>query len=255
MAKPGLRLGIWLRDTARNWYSLQMNRNILLISAGGFALIFLVSGWVYGLLGFVEKVPRQNLFDEATWAERHRQNHSHAPGQAVIAVPPFTIPYADGVVVLTGGSLRIAAGMQLLVLGKTQKLFISGVNFDEGLNQQIATRLTPGLRLCCVELGRKAEDTFGNATETAEWVKRHNLKSLYVVTASYHMPRTISEFRHALPASVEIYPYPVFPAEFNADHWWDNGRSRLILIREYNKYLLSRFLSVRYFVKVNFSQN
>ncbi|MCX8506811.1 MAG: YdcF family protein [Alphaproteobacteria bacterium] len=232
-----------------------MNRNILLVSAGGIALILLGSGWMYGLLGFAEKLPRKNLFDEVTWAERAKQYYGPAQGRAVIAVPPFTIPLADGVVVLTGGSLRIAAGLRLLLSGKTQKLFISGVNFDEGLNQQIATLLTPGLRLCCVELGRKAGDTFGNATETAEWVKRHNLRSLYVVTASYHMPRTLSEFRHALPASVEIFPYPVFPAEFNADHWWDNGRSRLILIREYNKYLLSRFLSVRYFVKVNSSQN
>ena len=255
MAKPGLRVGIWLRDTWRNWYSLRKNRHVLLISAGGFALILLISGWVYGLLGFAEKMPRQNLFDEAIWAERAKQYDGHAQGQAVIAVPPFTIPVADGVVVLTGGSLRIAAGLRLLLSGKTQKLFISGVNFDEGLNQQIAAHLNPGLRLCCVELGRKAGDTFGNATETAEWVKHHDLRSLYVVTASYHMPRALSEFRNALPASVEIFPYPVFPSEFNTDQWWDNGRSRLILIREYNKYLLSRFLSVRYFVKANASQN
>ncbi|MEJ0070861.1 MAG: 1-acyl-sn-glycerol-3-phosphate acyltransferase [Pseudomonadota bacterium] len=60
---------------------------------------------------------------------------------------------------------------------------------------------------------RTADDTIGNAAETAEFVHSHAIASLRLVTASYHMPRALLELRRALP-EVRIVEHPVFPAGF-----------------------------------------
>ena len=42
--------------------------------------------------------------------------------------PPDESITTDAIVVFTGGSLRLEAGLQLLAAGKARKLFISGVH-------------------------------------------------------------------------------------------------------------------------------
>jgi len=51
-------------------------------------------------------------------------------------------------------------------------------------------------------------DTHGNAQETASWVQRHHYSSLIIVTADYHMPRSLVEFGSEMPG-VKLIPYPV----------------------------------------------
>ena len=54
---------------------------------------------------------------------------------------------------------------------------------------------------CCADLGFMAADTHGNAQETADWARAHRYKSLIVVTANYHMPRSLTRIlRRACPA-------------------------------------------------------
>ncbi len=62
--------------------------------------------------------------------------------------------------------------------------------------------------------------------------------SLRLVTASYHMPRSLLEFRRAMP-DIEILPYPVFPVRFKQDQWWLWPGTLTLLVTEYDKYLLS----------------
>ena len=53
---------------------------------------------------------------------------------------------------------------------------------------------------CCVDLGYQALDTAGNARETRDWAREHNItRSLIVVTSNYHMPRALAELSAALP--------------------------------------------------------
>ncbi|MDI9348944.1 MAG: YdcF family protein [Candidatus Symbiobacter sp.] len=229
------------------WFSRKIGLGVLACAV----TLLLVGLWLDGLTNFAKRVPQQNQYDLAPSASTAPPYNAQNAGPARGVAPP---PRADGIVVLTGGSLRTQAGLQLLLAGRAQRLFISGVNFDEGLNQQIAAYLPPRLRLCCVELGRKAGDTPGNASETAEWVSRYRVRTLYVVTASYHMPRALLEFYQAMPHGVVLLPYPVFPAEFSPVHWWGNDRSRGLLIREYNKYLLAWFLSLRTHLKNYFAR-
>ena len=147
----------------------------------------------------------------------------------------------DAIVVLTGGSQRLNSGIALLRDGKGQKLFVSGVNHHVHLEELLRSS---GDRLeaaqewasCCVVLGYQAVDTIGNASETAQWMQQQGFHSLRLVTAWYHMRRSLLEFDRAMPG-IEIIPYPVFPDELNQEHWWMSPGAMLLLAGEYGKYL------------------
>jgi uncharacterized SAM-binding protein YcdF (DUF218 family) len=143
----------------------------------------------------------------------------------------------DAIVVLTGGSLRVEGGLRLLAEGKAKKLFISGVYRGVDVTELLhVSRQSPDSVACCVVLGHAADNTLGNARETAQWIESEGYHSLRLVTASYHMPRSLIEFRHAMP-NVRIVPHAVFPTQFKRDDWWQwPGTAQLILI-EYLKYL------------------
>jgi len=145
----------------------------------------------------------------------------------------------DAIVVLTGGSQRIQSGLQLLAMGRAKKLFVSGVY--HGTDVSALLRLssqTPNSLQCCIVLGYEADNTQGNAAETAQWIHREGFHTLRLVTAAFHMPRSLLEFRRAMP-DIQIVANPVFPELIKQDHWWAwPGTSGLILL-EYHKYLLA----------------
>ncbi|MDA0664459.1 MAG: YdcF family protein [Proteobacteria bacterium] len=158
--------------------------------------------------------------------------------QSIPRAKPMARPKTDGVAVLTGGSLRLEAGLALLAEGLAQKLFVSGVHRGVDVAELLRiSRHSPEALDCCIVLDYAAGDTRGNARETAEWMARENFRSLRLVTASYHMPRSMLEFRSAM-AGVTILPYPVFPAHVRLDDWWRWPGTALLLFGEYNKFLL-----------------
>lgn len=146
---------------------------------------------------------------------------------------------ADGIVALTGGEARIPEAVKLLAKGKGQRLLISGVN--PATTRKELAGLTPNsqhLFRCCIDVGRLARDTIGNADETGTWVRERRFKSLIVVTASYHMPRSIAELRRTLP-DVELIPYPVQPRNVHVDAWWAYPGTLQLLLSEYVKFMPS----------------
>lgn len=143
----------------------------------------------------------------------------------------------DAIVVLTGGSLRLQRGIDLLREGKGQKLFVSGVNQQVDLEDLLGS--SGSVRdwvLCCIVIGHKADNTFGNAQETARWIRNQGFRSLRLVTAWYHMPRSLLEFDRALP-EIEIVAHPVFPDQVIRKHWWAQRGTASLLVTEYVKYL------------------
>jgi uncharacterized SAM-binding protein YcdF (DUF218 family) len=143
----------------------------------------------------------------------------------------------DAIVVLTGGSDRLSSGLALLEAGKARKLFISGVHkgvdLPELLRQARPQQAEPP---CCIVLGHAADDTAGNAAETAAWMGAERFTSLRLVTAAYHMRRSILEFRRAMPKTV-IVAHPVFPDAFKREQWWRWPGTAHLLATEYTKYL------------------
>lgn len=175
----------------------------------------LVSAWVVGLFAFANSIPRK--------PQRSREK-------------------TDAIVVLTGGSLRLEKGLSLLSQKMGKKLFVSGVHRGVDVQQLIdRSRRSPEMIDCCIVLGYTADHTAGNATETAAWMRKEGYKSLRLVTASYHMPRSLIEFHYAMP-HIRIIPHPVFPANVKVDEWWRWPGTAVLIVSEYNKYLVAATL-------------
>ena len=152
----------------------------------------------------------------------------------------------DAVVVLTGGSGRLAAGLTLLAEERAQKLFVSGVYQGVEVTELLAlSRRDRGELECCIILGYSAGDTVGNAQETADWMRAEGYRSLRLVTSDYHMARSLVEFRGRLPG-VEIVPHPVSSARVHLEEWWQWPGTAILLATEYNKFLVSLLRSLVY---------
>jgi uncharacterized SAM-binding protein YcdF (DUF218 family) len=142
----------------------------------------------------------------------------------------------DAIVVLTGGSERLDAGLALLAEGKARKLFVSGVYRGVDVGELLRTAHNAPANLeCCIVLGYAADSTLGNAAETAQWMDAEHYHSLRIVTAAYHMPRSLLEFRRAMPRA-RLIAHPVFPERVKSD-WWLWPGSAYLVLGEYHKYL------------------
>lgn len=145
----------------------------------------------------------------------------------------------DAIIVLTGGSMRMEEGLKLLSEKMGKKLFVSGVHRGVEVKQLIdRSRRSPEVIDCCIVLGYAADHTAGNAEETADWMRRQGYRSLRLVTASYHMPRSLAEFRAEMPET-RLIPHPVFPEHVKLDEWWRWPGTAVLIVSEYNKFLVA----------------
>lgn len=183
--------------------------------------LFFCGLWLPGFLWFYQLIPVEGDF------------------------PDYDAP-TDAVVVLTGGMGRVEQGVELLKQGRAKLLLVSGVDKDVKPAELVAEYgidtahpvLADGVSRMVLDYGPR--NTVGNARETAEWMRKNRLRSLRLVTSSYHMPRSLMEFRHAMPDTI-ILPAPVFPEWGAIDKvvLLPRGSLRLILL-EYHKYMLRR---------------
>ena len=185
------------------------------------ASVFLAGLWAIGLIRFVGDIPAE-VADRASKTQ--------------------------AIVVLTGGSGRVNEGLKLLDQDLAARLFVSGVyrGLDVRKLLQLARR-SPGELEARIGIGN-AVDTIENASETAAWAQRHKVTSLRLVTGAYHMPRSLLEFRHAMPGTT-IIPNPVYPDHVKLDEWWAWPGTTALFISEYNKFLMAwvRHRSQRFF--------
>ena len=154
------------------------------------------------------------------------------------ARPPAEV-HADAIVALTGGSNRIEDAAKLLASGSAERMLISGVNQNttrEALAEVYG--VLDELFSCCIDIGYEARDTKGNADEAANWVRERGFRSVIVVTAAYHRPRTLMELRRVLPEA-DLIPYPV-ESGVNLAAWPRNKAVLKLLAVEYGKYLLAQ---------------
>ena len=177
----------------------------------GLAAGFVVVLWIIGLIRFADMVP--------------------------VAVVDATTR-TDAVIVLTGGSRRLGEGLELLSRGLAEKLFVSGVYQGVEVRELLKVmKRRPGGLESLIGIGN-ATNTAGNAIETTVWMKKNEYRSLRLVTAAYHMPRSLLEFGQAMPG-VTLIPHPVFPENVKQDRWWAWPGTASLMIGEYDKYLLA----------------
>jgi len=172
--------------------------------------------WLYGFLQFVHAI--ESLREPALTPD---------------------LQNADAIVVLTGGSERVTTGIELLESGRGKKLFISGVHKGLTLDGVLGAQpVAADLRACCIVLGHQAGSTIGNALETQLWMTAENYHSLRLVTANYHMPRSLLLF-HATMPNIEIIPHPVTPDSVKLFQWWLHPGTITLLATEYNKFMFA----------------
>ncbi|HET6620491.1 MAG TPA: YdcF family protein [Dongiaceae bacterium] len=147
----------------------------------------------------------------------------------------------DAIVVLTGGDVRLAEGFALLDRGLAKKMLISGV--ADGVKMPALLQTLNGgpqpsqaVLECCVTLGYDARSTEGNARESLRWLSGNGFTTIRLVTANYHMNRSLLEFRRVMPA-IEIVPNPVFPRQMQDPYWFTRPNTIYLLFNEYHKYL------------------
>jgi len=186
--------------------------SLLFSRATAFVLGLAIGLYLVGFIWFAEAIPR------------HAADRSEA---------------TDAIVVLTGGPLRLKEGFSLLLENRAKKMLVSGVARGVELPELLRVAGAPPLSVaCCVELGYVADNTASNADEARAWMTKEGFTSLRLVTANYHMPRSLLEFRRAMPAA-RIVPNPVFPESFKREDWWAWRGTFTLIGVEYNKYLLT----------------
>ena len=177
-------------------------------------LTLLALGWLGGFIWFVASLPGQ-------------------------ALPPLS--GADAVVVLTGaGGDRLPTAMALVNQGVGRRLLISGVNPD--VSRDAIANLWPGAQTgfeCCVDLGKRAETTNGNALEAAAWISTHQFSDILLVTSDYHVRRAMLEMRAARPDATFI-AHPVASVFLDAQGRPVSLEAWRVLAIEYTKYLAVR---------------
>lgn len=151
------------------------------------------------------------------------------------------IPETDALVILTGAPGRITEGMRLLHHKKGKALFISGVSPKVARKDLLSLqKISPSLAHEQVILGHQASNTHENALEVTHWIDSYSkthpttpIKSIYVITSFYHLPRCLLELKAVLK-DVTIVPYGVGP---NESVWY-------LLIRDsyYRKRILQEYL-------------
>ena len=183
-------------------------------------LLGILTLWLIGLLAFIAVIPGQA---------------SKIDGESK----------TDAIIVLTGGGDRLAEGFRLLDRGLAKRLLVSGVangvtlpQLIDRLGDQRNTVPSAGELACCVTLGYEAVSTVGNADESAVWLRDNGAKSVRLVTANYHMLRSLLEFHRKVP-DIAVVPNPVFPGEVRDPRWFVKPRTLLLLVNEYHKYLVA----------------
>lgn len=145
-------------------------------------------------------------------------------------------PHASAIVALTGGADRIEAALGLLESGHGKRLLISGVSVLTTIDDLKRRWPQHEARfVCCVDLDYQARNTFENALEGARWAADRGLGSLIIVTASYHLPRSMLEFESVLPGAT-LHGFAVVPEALRRDEWWRDPQILRVLVVEYLKY-------------------
>lgn len=150
---------------------------------------------------------------------------------ALLPKPFVGIPPVDGLVVFTGGSNRVASGLNVLREGFAGEVLISGVHPDVKMDELPGAGLLDETDKQRVTLDYVADTTHRNVDQTLAWAKARNLKRIGVVTSTYHTLR--SRLLFALRGDdVDVWMLPVQPADTGVRFLW----------REYNKLLVAPLL-------------
>ena len=147
---------------------------------------------------------------------------------------------ADGIVVLTGGALRISDALDLLAAGRGQRLLITRVN--PATRAAEISRLMPEHRRCSTAasisiIPRSTPSAMRSRPDAGR--RARGFQSLIVVTSNFHMPRAMAELDHQLPG-VALVPSRWCPTRCGSRRGGTSAATARLLFSEYLKYIVAR---------------
>ncbi len=149
----------------------------------------------------------------------------------------------DAIIVWTGDYARIKTAFLLHERNENTLLFISGAYDGASLEEiRIASGYDKPPKEKLIHIGRQARDTIGNAQETADFVREHNIGKIYLITSNYHIPRSLYLLKKQNIPNLQVFPIPVFHSYFTIENWWKNRDSLEMIISEYSKFFASRLM-------------
>lgn len=151
----------------------------------------------------------------------------------------------DAIVVISGGGLeRPEKGIALWKAGFAPLIIFSGAAREgEVSNAEAMGALAEiqGVPKTQIILEEAARDTFENARNVAQIVRARNLKSVLLVSSSYHQRRALILFKRALGKDTTVVSVSAQPSWYQKDTWWQDTRSQEILKSELTKIALLFF--------------
>ena len=149
---------------------------------------------------------------------------------AVFLPGPAEPVRTDAIIVLTGGPGRMRHAIDVLEAKQADRLLVSGVDRSVKRGEfEVAQNVPAHLSACCIDLGKDAVDTVTNARESAAWIRKHEFRTVRLVTTDWHMRRARFELQRALGDDATVIGDAVKSAPGMAT-----------LIREYNKFVARR---------------
>ena len=137
----------------------------------------------------------------------------------------------------------------MLAAGAAPVLLISGAGQHVTLPQMLAAHATREVQQQIITrdpsaqivLDYMADSTQSNAQLAAHFISERHIHSVRLITAHYHMPRSLLEFETAIP-ELKIVADPVFPDGFRRDQWWQHDNTRRLVFSEFYKYFAALLL-------------
>lgn len=147
---------------------------------------------------------------------------------------------ADVIVVLAGDSgERTEYGVKLLKEDYANKIIFSGgLLYYKTTAAELMKEhaLDLGVLNDSIILEDKADSTLQNAIYSKDLIKKEDFSSAIIVTSNYHMRRTKMVFdKEFKDSGIQLTYCAAEDKNFNADKWWANNKSIIIVINEYVK--------------------
>ncbi len=148
----------------------------------------------------------------------------------------------DVIAVLTGAQGRVKESLKLFEKGRGRILFVSGADEGQSLEAILLASDYESMsadlksRIVLDQVSRTTED---NAREIAKFLNERGLRSVILVTSSYHLPRAkklfLRELRGLKMEGLKIQSFSVESSNFEAHNWWTKTRGWFLMVSEYFK--------------------
>lgn len=143
----------------------------------------------------------------------------------------------DVIVCLTGGKGRIRHSIELFEKGYGNLLYISGIDPQVQITEIMKELKRAGpINETNIILENVATNTIENAEQVAMFIRQRGLKSMLLVTSSYHVRRSSFIFRRLLPQDVQIETTWLEVEPFDQKAWWKSWKGIVVTVTEFLKF-------------------